>query len=389
MSPAEAQARAADALANLPPSPPRCVVGFDGFLDSVLRVVDTRRSPRPDDYDRIETLTAFAERIAATSGRSTNIELDLVDVRFGGNGPLMAGGLARLGLPTTYLGAVGQAADPTALDPAFAPLALRGADVIPFAAPGLTDAYEFRDGRINFNRPAPLRGVTPEALLKVVGRDRLLDLLRSARLLAVVNWTLVHGADAILDLLAEDLLPAANNPGLVLFAELSAAARRPDEDIRALLARLTRFSQTRTVVLGLNRAEAERVCAAAALDPAGLDAPGTDAAEGERLAAVAARVREHAGLHAVALHVHRGSAVAGPDGAFWLPGRHNPSPAIQTGAGDHYNAGLAAALALGLPLPAGAALANALAGAYVSTGDAPTRDQVIARLGPAPAADTR
>ncbi len=54
-------------------------------------------------------IPAFAARCASAAGKSTNIEQVLLQDRFGGNGPLLAGALARLDLPTTFIGAI---ADP-------------------------------------------------------------------------------------------------------------------------------------------------------------------------------------------------------------------------------------------------------------------------------------
>ena len=88
---------AAAALGSFP-----AIIGFDGFVDAIIAVVSQRRSMRGDDYQRIETITGFAERCAAAAGKSTNIELVVHEERFGGNGPLMAGGLAQMGLCLLY-----------------------------------------------------------------------------------------------------------------------------------------------------------------------------------------------------------------------------------------------------------------------------------------------
>ncbi|HLP83556.1 MAG TPA: hypothetical protein VK157_04335, partial [Phycisphaerales bacterium] len=72
------------------------LVGFDGFTDAILHAVSTRTSMRVDDFARIATITEFSQRIAAAAGKSTNIELVRQERRFGGNGPLMASGLAGL-----------------------------------------------------------------------------------------------------------------------------------------------------------------------------------------------------------------------------------------------------------------------------------------------------
>src|SRR5262249_42551420 len=122
------------------------LIGFDGFIDSIIAVVDKRRDMSPGGYDRIREIPQFAQRVGAAAGKSTNIELVVKEDRFGGNGPLMAGALGRLGMPTTYIGAVGHEDNPGVLHPLYEELGNRCREVIPVAPPAHTDALEFDDG---------------------------------------------------------------------------------------------------------------------------------------------------------------------------------------------------------------------------------------------------
>ena len=67
-------------------------VGLDGFVDEILHVVDKRYDAVR--FDRIPTIAAYAQRLAAAAGRSTNVELVNVLTKLGGNGPIMANALA-------------------------------------------------------------------------------------------------------------------------------------------------------------------------------------------------------------------------------------------------------------------------------------------------------
>ena len=104
-------------------------------------------------------ICAFAGRCADAAGKSTNIEQVLLEDRFGGNGPLMAGGLAQLGMQVDYIGAVGQGSD-LHLHPVFGPFARRCRRVIPVAEPSTTDCLEFDDGKLMFNNTANVQDVT-------------------------------------------------------------------------------------------------------------------------------------------------------------------------------------------------------------------------------------
>src|SRR5438477_11477222 len=80
-------------------------VGLDGFVDEILHVVDKRESA--EKYQRLTTISQFAERLAGAAGRSTNVELVSQMTKLGGNGPIMGNALASFGLKVSYLGILG------------------------------------------------------------------------------------------------------------------------------------------------------------------------------------------------------------------------------------------------------------------------------------------
>jgi hypothetical protein len=145
------------------------LVGFDGFIDSIIDLVSTRHDMSPGGYTRIATIPQFAARCAAAAGKSTNIERVIRERRFGGNGPLMAGALARLGVPVTYIGAVGEESGP-GVHPTFAGLCGH----VPTrhsCRPALNDpsAFEFDDGKLMLNETAAAQAVTWERIVAVAG----------------------------------------------------------------------------------------------------------------------------------------------------------------------------------------------------------------------------
>ena len=83
----------------------QAVLGFDGFVDEIVRIVDKRESLQ--EYSVLATLSHLAERVAESAGKSTNLELVVQKTKIGGNGPIMANALATLGLPVTYIGILG------------------------------------------------------------------------------------------------------------------------------------------------------------------------------------------------------------------------------------------------------------------------------------------
>src|SRR3954471_7929434 len=159
-------------------------VGLDGFVDEILHVVDKRESATR--YQRLTTISRFAERLAAAAGQSTNVELVSQLTKLGGNGPIMANALASFGLKVTYLGILGY----PALHPVFADFAKR-ADVHSIAEPGYTDALEFEDGKIMLGKHESLKQMQWQNICERFGRDKFNQAFCSSDLVGFVNWTML------------------------------------------------------------------------------------------------------------------------------------------------------------------------------------------------------
>ncbi|QYK48756.1 MAG: hypothetical protein KF838_02640 [Phycisphaeraceae bacterium] len=358
---------ASDALARADLRSTRALVGFDGFVDFILDLVDVRANMSPDGYRRIQSLDALAGRIGAASGKSTNIEGVVREKRWGGNGPLLAGGVARLGMRTTYIGAVATEDDrsPPTRHPIFAPLGALCEGVIPIAPPGRTDAMEFDDGKLMINHCTAVQGATWERIVEIVGLERLRKAVGSSALVGIVNWSLMGGVNGIWRGLIDHVLSEIPSRPRV-FIDLSDPAKRTDGDLAAGLALLTEMNTLTPVTLGLNLAEAERLCIVCGVPAVGL-------CLSERIVAMAKGLRQALRLECVVIHPREGAGAATSDGdVAWFDGPMTRTPRISTGAGDHFNAGFAAARVAGLNLEQSLASGTAASGAYVRDGEAPT-----------------
>ena len=368
----------------------RALAGFDGFLDSIIRVVDRRGSMAMEDFEPISTIPRFAGRVADAAGKSANIELVVDEVRFGGNGPLYAGALGRLGMPTTYIGAVGRDDDSDEVLPIYEPFADRCERVIPIASPAYTDALEFDDGKIMLGKPANVQAVTWDRLLERVGLDELRSHCARSTLLGIVNWTLCGGIQGIWEGLIRDVLPGLDPAGSDpvgshrhVFVDLSDPAKRTDDDLRAALGTLRRMNEFVPVTLSLNLAEGERVARVLGVD-AFTDAPSLGA--GVRIATE--RVRHESGLACLVIHPREGAGAADASGASaWFEGPFTAQPRLSTGAGDHFGAGFSYAQALGLPLAEALAVGCAVSGAYVRDALSPDLARLTSFLRGLPAAE--
>jgi sugar/nucleoside kinase (ribokinase family) len=352
---------------------PAAVVGFDGFLDSILDAVDFRHDMSPTGYQPIRTIERLAQRIGGAAGKSMNLEIVPRErqERWGGNGPLLAGAMARLGSPVAFIGAVGRPEAPGQLHPLFQPFASLSQRVFPIAAPGRTLALEFDDGKVMLNETTSVQEVTWERVVEGVGGlGPLIAMLDEAALLGIVNWSLLGGVEGICRGLMESILPRLGARGCRVFVDLSDPAKRTDEDLAGFLDVLAEMNGMVPLTLGVNLAEAQRIGRLL----------GAGEFCGRAVDEAAALLRQRLGLTCVVVHRRQdaGAAsmeddneeVAAFDSAFIA------KPRISTGAGDHFNGGFALARMLDMPLPESLAMGCAVAGSYVREGVGPSRVQL-------------
>lgn len=369
------------ALAKLP-----ALVGFDGFIDAIIRVVDRRNSMAADDYKRLATIPEFAARIGGAAGRSANLELVVLEERFGGNGPLMAGAMGMLGTPVTYVGAVGKPDEPTTIHPTFTEFAKRCAKVIPLCPPAHTDALEFTDGKLMLGKPQNVQEVTWERIRDTLGLDNLIAIVDKAATIGVVNWVMMVGVEGIWAGLRDEVFPRIKRkPNRRVVIDLADPAKRSDADIRGAMSMLASLNDTVPVTLGLNLAEAQRidrVIGAGAFDESHNYSLGT------LVRRTAERLRASLDLDTVVVHPREGAGGATANGdSAWFEGPFTRNPKLSTGAGDHFNGGFAFARAAGLPLDRALAVGCGVSGAYVRDAQSPDLPRLISFLRDLPEAD--
>lgn len=311
------------------PASANVLVGFDGFIDEIIHLVDTRSSA--SEYRKIPTIAEFGERISAAAGLSCNVEMVPQQVKLGGNGPIMANNLACQGYGVTYVGALG--ADGK-VNPIFQEFADSCKEVITLCDPAHTDALEFNDGKIMMGKMDTLPQVSWDNLLLQVSEAAMQERLEQVELVGGVNWTMLTSMNSILRGFSG--LLAKRSSRAKVFIDLTDPRKRSKEDILEVLSILTEMQAGADVVLGLN--ENESVQVSEALFNHASDSI-TDRAQ---------LIRTKLGLFQVVIHPTRSAAVASADGEWFLEGPYTETPKLTTGAGDNFNAGYCNGLLSGL-----------------------------------------
>lgn len=339
------------------------LVGFDGFLDTILQVVDQRQSAT--EYTRVPTLKAFGERIAAAANKSTNVELVVQDVKLGGNGPIMANALAALGLPTTYCGMTGY----PAVHDVFRELAAR-ARMLSFADPALTDAYEFEDGKLIAGKHATVADVSYATMRERVGESVWREAWQSAQFIGMVNWTMLPHLTELWKRIQTDFPGIAHDERKTLFFDLADPEKRTPEDIEEALRTLADFGSKHDVILGLNEKEAFRVA-----EVLGLEANETGAEE--RIAGLAQSIRAALDVSICVVHPTAFAGAASRDAVAVVHGPYTAKPKISTGAGDHFNAGFCFGLLANGDLETALQCGVGTSGFYVRNAQSPSRASLV------------
>ena len=349
----------------------KATVGLDGFVDEIIAVVDKRHDFQK--YDPIRTIAQLGGKITQAAGKSSNYELVVKQMKLGGNGPIMANALAAAGLAVTYVGSVGH----PSIHPVFQEIAQR-ARVISIGEPGHTDALEFDDGKLMLGKVTPMNDITWDNLVRRVGgEDKLKSLFTDAKLVAMVNWTMIPYMSDIWQKLMDRGIPNRSGQQPTLFIDLADPEKRNHDDIRQAMELLAKFQKQVDVTLGLNLKEAGEIA-----DVLGISISGDPEAQIE---STAQAIRQKLSLACVVIHPRKGAAAATKEGTASFSGPFVQQPKISTGAGDHFNAGFCLGRVLGFTLEESLCSGVGTSGYYVRIGQSPTARQLadfVAQLPP-------
>jgi hypothetical protein len=341
-------------------------LGFDGFIDTICDAVDTRQSAT--EYQRIQTLQSFGERIAAAAGKSTNVEIVPTRVKLGGNGPIMANALTALGVPVTYCGMTGY----PHTHPVFEELSAR-ARLLPICEPAITDAYEFDDGKLMVGKHATVAEVSHQNIIERVGEVAWRTAWESAGFVAMVNWTMLPYMTALWQRILADI--GASPQRKTLFFDLADPEKRSASDIAEALETIAAFQTHHDVILGLNEKEALQVG-----EVLHIETPLGGVLTPETATELAAAIRARLEIGVVVVHPTRFAAAASQSDANCVEGPWIPNPKISTGAGDHFNAGFCLGQLLGANLGQSLQIGVGTSGFYVRNAQSPSREDLAGFL---------
>ncbi|WP_066646741.1 carbohydrate kinase family protein [Christensenella timonensis] len=345
-------------------APLKALIGFDGFVDEIVHVVDKRIDP--ENFSRIDTILSYSERLKNGCGLSTNVEIVAVQKKLGGNGPIFANALKKHNISLTYIGCVGE----NGHDPVFDELAA-GSVMIGLTEPGHTDAYEFHDGKIIVSKIEHFKNVTWERIMEKVGLDAFVKIVDESDLIGMENWTMLpHMSDIWRSFLADVLPRMKSRPqDKRLFFDLADPEKRSAQDIKEAIELINAFSKAGfPVTLGLNKKEACEI--------AELYGGQISDYQAYPLKELCESLVKDIRIDCLVIHpVDRACCYAG--GAYYeVAGPYCEHPVLTTGAGDTFNSGFVLGWMNGYPYQQCLLCGVGASGYYVRNAKSPDTEEL-------------
>lgn len=337
-------------------------VGFDGFYDQITRPIKHYTDENgPVFFQGIEELGQY---ITSKKNKSCSIELFETTKKIGGNAPIYANALGTLGLSVNLIGSLG---DPV-IHSVFNDVS-DNCDLYSFADVGRATALEFDDGKIMMFPTFKLSGDPWEKIKQTIGLKKMRRFVADSDMLTIVNWSEVEHTEMILNAIIQEVMPKYENDiSKYVLIDLSDCSKKKDDDILRIMKIIGGLNGWRKTVLGLNENEALSVYAAFS---------GKNSAD---LGEMCAYIYEKLNVNTLVIHTTDQCIAYSGEGLFSAKTFFFESPTISTGGGDNFNAGLTAALLMGLKEEHALVCANAVASFYVKHGYSPSLNELHAHL---------
>ena len=174
-------------------------LGFDAFIDSVVKVIEHKDSNDTPSY--FDSTQAFGEYIVEKGGKSFSIELEALTTKLGGNMPIMANAVAHMGPNVSCIGPLGH----PDIHPVFRKMPTN-CHLHSFADPGLSKVLEFNSGKIMMAEMTGLNQIPWDFIKEKVGLNTFIDLFSKSDVIAILNWSELDNSTAIWKGLLKDVL---------------------------------------------------------------------------------------------------------------------------------------------------------------------------------------
>jgi hypothetical protein len=337
-------------------------VGFDGFIDIVVKVI-RQKSPESSTY--FESAQELGQYMIEKEGKNFSIELEEQTTKLGGNVPITANALGRLGPLVSCVGSLGH----PLIHPVFKQMP-SNCHLYSFADPGASNVLEFQKGKMMLAEMKLLNEIKWEFIKETIGTKKLNELFRKSDLIALLNWSELDNSTAIWKGLIKDIMPRIPPKKRPIgFFDLSDCSRRSTNSILEALELIKSFSAYCDVVLSLNLNEATIIYSTL-----------TKNKDSASESIMSEAIYDSLNINTVVIH-HSTLAIAhNKTGSFTATSFPVNNPVISTGAGDNFNAGFCAGMLMDLDTQTSMVIGHATSSLYMQSGQSPTANELLSFL---------
>ena len=349
-------------LSELPaePSAVGTVVGFDGYIDHIRRLVGERKSPRM--YEEIENFDTVREMFTRASSTEKTLQFEWVESERlpGGHTAHVGQFFTELGYETRLLGYFGQ--------PIRAEFdeALPDAELLSLGQPTVTEYVQFEDGKFLFTESRNHQALNWETLCEYVPLEDMVAYLEEIDIVSIGGWPLIPEISTIWEGLGQQVYPELESPPKDVLVLANEIGRLRETTLRSDLESLSALDNRIPVTVVTTGEQSDD-----------LSDVYLDSSSGQQsLPARADALRDAIGISRLAITASRESALASADESLRVRAPRIANPAEEGTFEDHFTAGIALGLAEGVSDASALVLGSALGGYFKQYQESPSFDEL-------------
>lgn len=345
----------------------KMVLGFDGFVDHIVRPGNNIYGKEKMNIRKMSELATF---LTNQQNMSCSIELNELQVKIGGNNPIMSHALGEIGIKVDSIGAYGA----NGIDPIFNKLS-NNCNIHSIADVGRCFAIEFDTNKLMLYTNKAAQVMNYNYLIEHISSERLLEIYNNADGIAHLNFSEYQSVIDIWEGLLDNILPRLEKPKIFFF-DLSDCSRVEEKCLKKALKVIKRFEEYGTVYLCLNDNELlhvfnvalgvsnltvklEKILRAKHIEP------------GE-LKIMLKLLYDKLGLDTLIIRTLYKFFAYDCNGFHCVNNIFVEEPKLLTGAGDNQNAGICLGLICGLEIKESLILGAMLGNFYIEKGYSPS-----------------
>lgn len=341
----------------------KVLLGCDGFVDEVYRIVDVRKSLT--EFTSMDDMKDFGELIVKRSGGGLGLEISPKRRCSGGFTPNTGRVAAFLGLKPTLVGLYGL----KEIDPAFDEFK-ENCHLVSLGDSAITLVFEFSNGKVLLSDLKSVANFTWKKFVEFFAEEELNEMFAGVDIVGLGYWSLTPDFDNFLKGIVSRY--ANTPPPRRMFFDFADIKKKSNESFFESLKLIKEFNGRIPMTMSLNEHEGADLFSR--FNMACKEEPGSIASD-------LTVVRKEIGIDELVIHTPYFAVASSSSEGEGFAMQDFQSNVIRTaGAGDSFNGGYISASLGDLELKERLAIANAATSFFVTHATAPTKQELIDQI---------